>query len=92
MWPHLARLGDEASNHLLECFVPGDIYHVEGVSWKGDLLFAEAYKYGKPPMQTMHQGGVFTTRTLDRDGGAARATRDSCADTEGAGHGERRDA
>jgi biotin carboxylase len=73
VWPHLERLGDEASNHLLECFVPGDIYHVEGVSWNGQVLFAAAHKYGKPPMQTMHQGGVFTTRTLDRKGDEAVA-------------------
>ncbi len=76
VWPHLERLGDEASNHLLECFVPGDIYHVEGVSWEGEVLFAGAHKYGKPPMQTMHQGGVFTTRTLDREGEEARALRE----------------
>jgi hypothetical protein len=81
MWPLLERLGDEASHHLLESFVPGDIYHVEGVSWKGEVLFAGAHKYGKPPMQTMHQGGVFTTRTLDRDGEEARALREIHART-----------
>jgi len=75
IWPLLERLGDEASHHLLESFVPGDIYHVEGVSWKGEVLFAGAHKYGKPPMQTMHQGGVFTTRTLDREGEEARGLR-----------------
>jgi biotin carboxylase len=81
VWPHLERLGDEASNHLLECFVPGDIYHVEGVSWNGEVLFAGAHKYGKPPMQTMHQGGVFTTRTLVRDGEEAVALREIHART-----------
>jgi len=75
VWPHLERLGDRASEHLLECFVPGEIYHVEGISWQGEVVFAEAHKYGKPPMQTMHQGGVFTTRTLDRDGEEARGLR-----------------
>jgi len=81
VWPHLERLGDEASDHLLERFVPGDIYHVEGVSWKGEVLFAGAHKYGKPPMQTMHQGGVFTTRTLDRVGEEAIALREIHART-----------
>jgi biotin carboxylase len=81
VWPHLERLGDHASEHLLECFVPGDIYHVEGVTWDGEVLFAEAHKYGKPPMQTMHQGGVFTTRTLDRDGDEARGLREIHART-----------
>jgi biotin carboxylase len=81
VWPHLERLGDEASNHLLESFVPGDIYHVEGVSWEGEVLFAAAHKYGKPPMQTMHQGGVFTTRTLERDGEEAIPLREIHART-----------
>lgn len=81
VWPHLERLGDRASEHLLECFVPGEIYHVEGISWQGEVVFAEAHKYGKPPMQTMHQGGVFTTRTLDRDGEEARGLRTIHAQT-----------
>jgi biotin carboxylase len=76
VWPHLERLGDEASNHLVECFVPGEIYHVEGITWEGQLLWAGAHKYGAPPMQTMHQGGVFTTRTLEREGEEAKALRE----------------
>jgi biotin carboxylase len=68
VWPMLEEAGDLASDYLLECFVPGEIYHVEGVSWKGEILFTSPHKYGQPPMQTMHQGGVFTTRTLDRGG------------------------
>ena len=65
IWPYLEELGDEATDHLLECFVPGEIFHVEGVTWNGELLFAAAHKYGQPPMQTMHDGGIFTTRRLD---------------------------
>jgi biotin carboxylase len=67
VWPLLERLGDEASHHLLECFVPGEIYHVDAVSWQGEVVFAAAHQYGRPPMQTMQEGGVFTTRTLDRE-------------------------
>ena len=66
IWPLLEQSGDEATDHLLECFVPGEIFHVEGVTWNGKLLFTAPHKYGQPPMQTMHQGGVFTTRTIDR--------------------------
>ena len=36
----------------------------KGVSWNGKVLFAAPHKYGHPPMQTMHKGGVFTTRSL----------------------------
>lgn len=81
VWPHLDRLGDEASNHLLERFVPGEIFHVEGITWQGDVIFAQAHKYGQPPFQTMHQGGVFSTRTLPRDGEEAVALREIHAQT-----------
>ena len=68
VWPLLERLGDGASHHLVERFVPGEIFHVEGLSWNGELLFALAHKYGQPPFETMHSGGIFSTRTLERDG------------------------
>jgi biotin carboxylase len=67
IWPILDQLGDLQSHYLLERFVPGEIFHVEGITWKGKTLFGAPYKYGKPPMQTMHQGGVFSTRALDRE-------------------------
>ncbi|HEY4357237.1 MAG TPA: ATPase [Acidobacteriaceae bacterium] len=81
IWPLLEALGDAASDHLLECFVAGEIFHVEGFSWEGDILFAAPHKYGQPPMQTMHLGGVFTTRTLEREGEEATALRAIHADT-----------
>ncbi len=62
----LDELGDLQSNYVLERFVPGEIFHVEGVTWKGQLRFSLPFKYGAPPMQTMHQGGVFSTRVLER--------------------------
>ena len=76
MWPLLERLGDWASDHLLERFVPGEIYHVEGVTWDGEVRFALAHKYGQPPLETMHQGGIFSTRTLPREGEEATALLD----------------
>jgi biotin carboxylase len=66
LWPILDQLGDLQSHYVLERFVPGEVFHVEGVSWGGEVVFAAPCQYGKPPMQTMHQGGVFTTRTLVR--------------------------
>ncbi len=68
VWPLLERLGDEASHHLVERFVPGEIFHVEGLSWQGELLFALPHKYRQPPFETMHAGGIFSTRTLERAG------------------------
>jgi biotin carboxylase len=66
LWPLLDELGDRQSHHLLERFVPGDIFHADGVVWNGNTLTAPVHQYGKPPFQLMHQGGVFTTRSVDR--------------------------
>ncbi|HZQ44658.1 MAG TPA: ATPase [Acidobacteriaceae bacterium] len=66
VWPILERLGDAATNHLVERFVPGDIFHVEGITWNGNVLFAAPHKYGQPPFETMHTGGIFSTRAIDR--------------------------
>lgn len=64
LWPVLDSLGDLQSHYVLERFVAGEVFHVEGVTWEGKVLWNQPCKYGKPPMQTMHQGGIFTTRTL----------------------------
>jgi len=67
LWPWLDQLGDNQSNYLLEQFIPGSVYHVDSVASERDVVFAEAHAYGAPPLETSHQGGVFTTRTLPRD-------------------------
>ena len=67
LWRALKELGDEQSNFLLERFLPGDVYHVDSITWSRAVLSQSAQKYGAPPMQLMHEGGVFTTRTLDRE-------------------------
>ncbi|HTX42543.1 MAG TPA: hypothetical protein VMD25_11985 [Acidobacteriaceae bacterium] len=66
VWAALEELGDRQSNFLLEQFVPGDIFHVDSIVSEGAVVFAAASGYGKPPMQVMHEGGVFTTRVLER--------------------------
>jgi biotin carboxylase len=67
LWPWLDQLGDQQSFYLLEQFVPGAVYHVDSVIWERGIAFAEAHKYGTPPLDTSHHGGVFTTRTLPRE-------------------------
>lgn len=66
LWPLLEGLGDRQSHHLLERFVGGDIFHADGVVWQRQTLTAPTHQYGRPPFDLMHQGGVFTTRTVDR--------------------------
>jgi len=67
LWPLLDQLGDQQSFYLLEQFVPGAVFHVDSVVSEKNVLLAEAHAYGTPPLDTSHQGGVFTTRTLPRE-------------------------
>jgi biotin carboxylase len=67
LWLWLERLGDEQSHFLLEQFVPGSVFHVDSVVSEREVVFAEAHAYGMPPLDVSHGGGVFTTRTLERD-------------------------
>jgi biotin carboxylase len=73
LWGALDAAGDERSACVLEQFVSGDVYHVDSIVWNGRVVFAVAFKYGKPPMQIAHEGGVFVTRRLADDSAEGRA-------------------
>ena len=66
LWPLIEGLGDRASNHLLEEFVPGDVYHVDSVVYEREVLVSIASQYGRPPFDVSHGGGVFTTQLVER--------------------------
>lgn len=72
-WRTVEALGDEQSSYLLERFVPGEVYHADSIVDDYKILFAMASRYGTPPLQVSHEGRVFTTRTLPRNGAEARA-------------------
>lgn len=73
LWRLLEDLGDRQSFFVLEQFIPGDIFHVDSIVSDSRVLFAAVSGYGKPPMQVMHEGGVFTTRVLDRASAETKA-------------------
>jgi ATP-grasp domain len=64
LWPALTAAGSERSARLLEQFVSGEVAHVDSIVRDGEIIFAVASKYGRPPMQIAHDGGVFVTRRL----------------------------
>lgn len=66
LWRALDEIGDERSFQLLEQFVTGDVYHVDSIVENGAVLFAAVFRYGRPPMAVAHEGGIFTTRMLER--------------------------
>jgi biotin carboxylase len=86
LWPILEELGDMQSHYLLERFVPGDVYHVEGIVASGEVRFAEVHRYAQPPFDTMHAGGIFCSRTVPRSSAdelALRAQLASCVSAIG---------
>jgi biotin carboxylase len=76
LWRALHGLGDRRPFCLLEQFVTGEVYHVDSIVANGAIVFAVASKYGRPPMQVAHEGGVFTTRRLPDESTEARALLD----------------
>lgn len=73
LWDALRQAGDDQANYVLETFVEGDVYHVDSIVFRREVLFAAAHEYGRPPLEVAHRGGIFVTRTLPRESEEARA-------------------
>jgi biotin carboxylase len=73
LWRALEAAADQRSNCVLEQFVRGDVYHVDSIVWDGEVVFAVAFKYGRPPLEIAHEGGIFVTRRLADDSEEGRA-------------------
>ncbi|HEX5708622.1 MAG TPA: ATP-grasp domain-containing protein [Pyrinomonadaceae bacterium] len=58
---------ERASFYLLERYVPGEVFHVDAIVEGGRITFAGASRYGRPPMDVSHGGGVFTSMTVEYD-------------------------
>lgn len=67
LWPQLEALGDRQSYHLLERYVPGDVYHADSIVYRGEVVFAEVHRYGRPPLDVFHGGGIAISRTVKRE-------------------------
>lgn len=72
LWQHIHGLGDQQSHYLLEQFLPGDVFHVDSLSWNGEVCFALASQYGAPPLAMLQGQGIFSTRVLPRDSDASQ--------------------
>jgi biotin carboxylase len=77
LWPTLDAAGDDRPLCLLEQFVSGAVYHVDSIVRNGEVVAAFASKYGRPPMQIAHEGGVFVTRRLPDASAEAAALLDT---------------
>lgn len=64
VWRAIAELDareafhETSAFHLLETYSPGDVYHVDSLVAGGKILFASVERYGEPPFDVSHFGGV----------------------------------
>ena len=61
------RPHERASFHLLERFVAGEVFHVDAIVCGGEVRFAGVNRYGRPPLNVAHDGGVFISHSLAHD-------------------------
>jgi biotin carboxylase len=66
LWPLLETLGDAQSFHLIEQYIRGAICHVDSIVANGKVVLAETHRYGRPLLEVVQQGGLFTSQTLAR--------------------------
>jgi biotin carboxylase len=55
---------ERSAYYLLERCIAGAVYHVDALSVGGQVVFAGANRYGRPPLEIAQQGGVATSFTL----------------------------
>jgi hypothetical protein len=67
VWKRVEELGDDRSFHLIEQMVPGDLFHVDSLTWNDTVVFAEVNAYHRPLLDVYQGGGVYATRTFPRD-------------------------
>src|ERR671933_108526 len=52
-------LQDKSSYYILERYVAGEVFHVDSLVEDCAVVFAGASRYGRPPLNVVHDGGVF---------------------------------
>ncbi len=67
LWHHLSVKADTRHHFLLEQFVPGQVFHVDALSYSGACVFARASAYVDTPFEVAHGGGIFRTLSIPED-------------------------
>ncbi|MEJ2004661.1 MAG: ATPase [Cyclobacteriaceae bacterium] len=73
LWRNLDELGDKRHHCLLERFTPGDVFHVDALSFDGKVKFARVSQYLDAPFDVAHGGGIFRSHTVEQDGSDDKA-------------------
>lgn len=58
------ELHERSDFHLLEKYEPGNVYHVDSLIVEGKIVFTHVARYGAPPFDITHGGGVTTSGTV----------------------------
>jgi biotin carboxylase len=72
VWREIAQLDateafhESSAFHLIERYIPGDVYHVDSLVENGTILFASVERYGTPPFTVSHSGGVTISHSVKR--------------------------
>jgi len=64
LWEVVHYLGDRRHEYLVEQFKPGDVFHVDSISLKGEFVFTRSSQYLSTPMEVAHGGGIFRSVTV----------------------------
>jgi hypothetical protein len=67
LWETIRSLGDKRHAYLVEQFKPGDVYHVDSISYNSRVIFSWNSKYLAPPFDVAHDGGIFRSVTVPFD-------------------------
>ena len=65
LWQHIDNYGDKRHHFLVEQFKPGDVYHVDAISFGGKMQFYCASRYLSTPFDVAHGAGIFRSVTCD---------------------------
>jgi biotin carboxylase len=65
LWQALHDLGDKTRDYILEKFIPGDVFHLDGLVYQQEVILATAHRYGRPILDLHTHGGIYTTLSLD---------------------------
>ncbi len=66
-WEHIHALGEQRHNYLIECFKPGDVYHIDALVVNHELVFEQCSQYLNTPFEVAHGGGIFRSVTVTYD-------------------------
>lgn len=64
LWQIIHGLGEERHRYLVEQFRPGDVYHTDGLTVGGKVVFCRVSRYLNTPLEVAHGGGIFRSHTI----------------------------